>query len=187
VSLTLDAGHSDTYKYPRTVPLRGEINGAIAISCENPVYVTSHPRWIPLLQRASSNIWRPPFVLRKNHPRWHPRKLARRLTRLRRQHCWPQKRERPSPSLTPPTKRLLKTTLSTPAALKDNRKPPRLRPTGGRRPHRGRRSPRRLSGRTATAARPAHQEPQSPEAKRDTGGQAPACVCTSQGAANDTR
>jgi hypothetical protein len=31
-------------------------------------------------------------VLRKNHPRWHPRKLARRLTRLRRQHCWPQKK-----------------------------------------------------------------------------------------------
>jgi hypothetical protein len=65
--------------------------------------------------------------------------------------------------------------------------PPRLRPTGGRGPHRGRRSPRRLSGRTATAARLAHQEPQSPEAKRDTGGQAPTCVCTSQSAANDTR
>jgi hypothetical protein len=31
-SLILDAWHSDTYKYPRTVPLRGEINRAIAIS-----------------------------------------------------------------------------------------------------------------------------------------------------------
>jgi hypothetical protein len=31
-SLILDAGHSDTYKYPRTVPLRGQINRAIAIS-----------------------------------------------------------------------------------------------------------------------------------------------------------
>jgi hypothetical protein len=31
-------------------------------------------------------------VLRKNHSRWHPRKLARRLTRLRRQHCWLQKK-----------------------------------------------------------------------------------------------
>jgi hypothetical protein len=63
-------------------------------------------------------------VLRKNHPRWHPRKLARRLTRLRRQHCWPQKRARPSPSPTPPTKRPLKTTLSAPAALKDSRNLP---------------------------------------------------------------
>jgi hypothetical protein len=32
VSLILDAGHSDTYKYPRTVPLRGQINRAFAIS-----------------------------------------------------------------------------------------------------------------------------------------------------------
>jgi hypothetical protein len=31
-SLILDAGHSDTYKYPRTVPLRGQINRAFAIS-----------------------------------------------------------------------------------------------------------------------------------------------------------
>jgi hypothetical protein len=120
------------------------MNRAIAISCENPVYVTTHPRWIPLHQRASSNIWRPPFVLRKNHPRWHPRKLARRLTRLRRQHCWPQKRARPSHSPIPPTKRLLKTTfsapakttfsapakttLSAPAALKDNRNLPQASP-----------------------------------------------------------
>jgi hypothetical protein len=64
-------------------------------------------------------------VLRKNHPRWHPRKLAQRLRRLRRQHCWPQKRARPSPSPTPPTKRPLKTTLSAPAALKDSRNLPR--------------------------------------------------------------
>jgi hypothetical protein len=78
-----------------------------------------------LHRRASSNIWRPPFVLRKNHPRWHPRKLAQRLRRLRRQHCWPQKRARPSPSPTPPTKRPLKTTLSAPAALKDSRNLPR--------------------------------------------------------------
>ena len=93
-------------------------------------------RWINLPRRASSNIWRPPFVLRKNHPRWHPRKLTRRLTRLRRQHCWPQKRARPSPSPTPPTKRLLKTmfsapakmTLSAPAALKDNRNLPQASP-----------------------------------------------------------
>jgi hypothetical protein len=34
-SLTQDAGHSDTYKYPRTVPVRGWINRAIA-----PVHVT---------------------------------------------------------------------------------------------------------------------------------------------------
>jgi hypothetical protein len=148
-----------------------------------------------LQQRASSNICRPPFVRRKNHPRWHPRKLTRRMTRLRRQHCWPQKKARPLPSPTPLTTRLPKTTfsapaktmLSAPAALKDNHNPPRLRPTGGRGPHRGRRGPRRLGGRTATAARPTPQEPQSPEAKRDTGGQAPARVRTRQGAANDTR
>jgi hypothetical protein len=60
----------------------------------------------------------------KNHPRWHPRKLARRLTRLRRQHCWPQGRARPSHSPTPLIKRLLKTTPSAPAALKDNRSLP---------------------------------------------------------------
>jgi hypothetical protein len=41
MSLTQDAGRSDTYKYPRTVPLRGEINRAIAILRENPVYVTT--------------------------------------------------------------------------------------------------------------------------------------------------
>jgi hypothetical protein len=56
----------------------------------------SIPRWIILPRRASSNIWRPPFVLRKNHPRWHPRELARRqphpLTKQRRQCCWPRKK-----------------------------------------------------------------------------------------------
>jgi hypothetical protein len=41
VSLTQDAGHSDTYKYPRTVPLRGEINRAIAILREVPASVSA--------------------------------------------------------------------------------------------------------------------------------------------------
>jgi hypothetical protein len=31
VSLTQGAGRSDTYKYPRTVPVRGQMNRAIAI------------------------------------------------------------------------------------------------------------------------------------------------------------
>jgi hypothetical protein len=71
-------------------------------------------------------------VLRKNHPRWHLRKLARRLTRLRRQHYWPQKRARPSPLPTPLTKKPLKTTHSAPAALKDNRNlPPGFAPPEG--------------------------------------------------------
>jgi hypothetical protein len=35
-----------------------------------------------LLGRTSSNIWRPPFVLRKNHSRWHPRKLAAKAALL---------------------------------------------------------------------------------------------------------
>jgi hypothetical protein len=41
---------------------------------ENPVYVSTHPRWIPLRQRASSNIWRPPFVLREKPPAMAPKK-----------------------------------------------------------------------------------------------------------------
>jgi hypothetical protein len=64
--------------------------------------------------RASSNIWRPPFVLRINHPRWHPRELARRQphlsTKQRRQHYCPRKRARPLQ--TPPTKKPTKTTHS---------------------------------------------------------------------------
>jgi hypothetical protein len=118
------------------VPVRGQINRAIAILRENPVNVIVHLCWIPLQLRASSNIWRPPFVLRENHPRWHPRELTRSLTRLRRQHCLPQERARPSPSPNPPTKRPLKTTfpapakttLSAPAALKDNRSHPQASP-----------------------------------------------------------
>jgi hypothetical protein len=55
----------------------------------------SLPRWINLRRRASSNIWRPPFVLRKHHPRWHPREPHRRLTKPRRRHYWPRKRARP--------------------------------------------------------------------------------------------
>jgi hypothetical protein len=140
----------------------------------------SLPRWISLPRRASANIWRRPFVLRKNHPRWHPRELARRLTRSRRQHCWPRKRARPSS--TPPTKRPPKTThsargsptnnplpkaVSAPAALEDNRNFPRLRSIGGRGRHRRRRSHRRFSGGAATVARLAHQESQPPETKRD--------------------
>jgi hypothetical protein len=37
------------------VPLRGKINRAFATSCENPVHVNSHPRWISLHLVASSN------------------------------------------------------------------------------------------------------------------------------------
>jgi hypothetical protein len=159
----------------------------------------SLPRWINLPRRASSNIWRPPFVLRKHHPRWHPREPPRRLTRLRRQHGWPRKRARPLS--TPPTKSPVKTTqtarggatnnplpkaASAPAAL-ENPTSPRLRSTRGRRRHRGRRSHRRSGRRAATATRLAPQEPQPPEAKRDPQGQAPTRVCASQGATDDTR
>jgi hypothetical protein len=160
----------------------------------------SLPRWINLPRRASSNIWHPPFVLRKNHPRWHPRELPRRLTRLRRQHCWPRKRARPLS--TPPTKRPAKTThsargsatnnplpkaVSAPAALEDNRNCPQASLHRRARTPPRRRSHRRFSRRAATAARLAHQEPQPPEAKRDPRGQAPTCVCTSQGVTDDTR
>jgi hypothetical protein len=37
------------------VPVRGQINRAIAILRENPVDVIVHPCWIPLQLRASSN------------------------------------------------------------------------------------------------------------------------------------
>jgi hypothetical protein len=71
--------------------------------------------WIDLSWRAGSNIWRPPFVRRKNNPRWPPREQLRRLpyplrTR-RRQHYWRRRRARPS--RTPPPKRPSKMTLST--------------------------------------------------------------------------
>jgi hypothetical protein len=39
------------------VPVRGQINRAIAILRENPVDVIVHPCWIPLQLRASSNIY----------------------------------------------------------------------------------------------------------------------------------
>jgi hypothetical protein len=82
----------------------------------------SLPRWIILLGSASSNIWRPPFVLRKNHSRWHPRELARRqphpLTKQRRQRCWPRKRARPLS--TPPTKKPAKTTHSARGSAMNN-------------------------------------------------------------------
>jgi hypothetical protein len=52
VSLILDAGHSDTYKYPRTVPLRGEINRAIAISRKSLVRIAFTP---PLDQLAQES------------------------------------------------------------------------------------------------------------------------------------
>jgi hypothetical protein len=158
------------------------------------------PSWINSRRRASSNIWRPPFVLRKHHPRWHPREPHRRLTKPRRRHCWPRKRARPSsttlsmsPAKTTQTTRSsamnnpLPKAASAPAAPRTTTASPRIRSTRGRGRHRGRRSHRRFGRRAATAARPAHQEPQPPKAKRDPRGQAPTCVCTSQGATDDTR
>jgi hypothetical protein len=85
----------------------------------------SFPHWINLPRRASSNIWCPPFVLRKIHPRWHPRELARRqphlLTKQRRQRCWLRKRARPLQ--TPPTKEPAKTTHSARGSATNNLHP----------------------------------------------------------------
>jgi hypothetical protein len=80
-------------------------------------------------------------MVRENHPRWHPRELARRqphpLTKQRRQHCWLRKRA--MPLSTPPTKKPAKTmhsargsamnnphpkAVSAPAAPEDNRNLP---------------------------------------------------------------
>jgi hypothetical protein len=78
-----------------------------------------------LTKRASSNIWRPPFMLQKIHPRWHPRELARRqphpLTKQRRQHCRLRKRARPLQ--TPPTKKPTKTTHSARGSAMSNLHP----------------------------------------------------------------
>jgi hypothetical protein len=52
VSLLQDARHSGTYKYPRTVPLRGEINRAIATPSQNLVHVAFIP---PLDQLAQES------------------------------------------------------------------------------------------------------------------------------------
>jgi hypothetical protein len=158
------------------------------------------PCWINSLRRASANIWRPPFMLRKLHPRWHPREPRRRLTKPRRRHCWPRKRARPSSTtLSKALRRRRKQQEATQRTTHYRRQPlhlqlrgttaasPRLRSTRGRGRHRGRRDHRCLGRRATTAARPAHQEPQPPKAKRDPRGQAPTCVCTSQGATDDTR
>jgi hypothetical protein len=114
MSLPKYGGHSGTYKYPRIMPLRGQINRAIAIPCRTLQSLSPLPRWIYLLREASSNIWRPPFVLRTNNPRWHPSKLIRRQphpsTKQRRQRCWLRKKARPS--RTTPPKRPPKTKLS---------------------------------------------------------------------------
>jgi hypothetical protein len=161
---------------------------------ENPVYVTTPPVGSPCYREQV-----PTFGAHRScdekPPAMAPKKVNSKADEAAKAALLAAKKARPSPSPTLLTTRLPKTTfsapaktmLSAPAALKDNRNPPKLRPTGGRGPHRGRRGPRRLGGRTATAACPTPQEPQSPEAERDTGGQAPARVRTSQGAANDTR
>jgi hypothetical protein len=83
------------------------------------------PHWIILPWRASSNIWCPPFVLRTNHPRWHPRELARRqphpLTKQQRQRYWSRKWARPLQ--TPLTKKPVKTTPSARDSAKINQLP----------------------------------------------------------------
>jgi hypothetical protein len=59
-SLPRDVGHSGTYIYPRTVPLRGWINGAIAILSQNLVYATFSP---PLDQLAQESKFQQLVIL----------------------------------------------------------------------------------------------------------------------------
>jgi hypothetical protein len=89
-SLILDAGHSDTYKYPRTVPLRGQINRAFAISNLNPVYVVFTP---PLGQLARESKFQQHSIQAGGAPhRASPRSGSGRVGqakswRRRRQRC----------------------------------------------------------------------------------------------------
>jgi hypothetical protein len=48
MSLPKGSGHSGTYKYPRTVPLKGQINQVIVISRRTLQTLSSHSRWIYL-------------------------------------------------------------------------------------------------------------------------------------------
>jgi hypothetical protein len=150
----------------------------------SPVGLTCPGERVPTFAQESEFQYLAPTVrATKNHPRWHPRKLARRLTRLRRQHCWPKKGQGPHPRRHHPPGGHRRRRSQQEAAQRTTHSRrqsphlqlwrttttfPRLRSIGGRGRHRGRRSHWRLSGRAATAARLAHQEPQSPEAKRDT-------------------
>jgi hypothetical protein len=126
--------------------------------------------WIDLSWRVGSNIWRPPFVRRKNNPRWPPREQLRRLpyplrTR-RRQHYWRRRRARPS--RTPPPKRPSKMTLSTTRQRQDH-----PTPDG---------TVRTCSSEGAPQAPPPGFAP--PEGDRS---QAPTSHHASQGASDDTR
>jgi hypothetical protein len=46
MSLLEDGGHSGVYKYPRTVPLRGQINRAIVIPRRTLLTLSPLSRWI---------------------------------------------------------------------------------------------------------------------------------------------
>jgi hypothetical protein len=61
VSLIQDVGYSGTYKYPRTVPLRGRINKAIAISSCNHVHVAFIPPLDQLAQETKFQEQVPTF------------------------------------------------------------------------------------------------------------------------------
>jgi hypothetical protein len=50
-------GHSSTYKYPRTVPVRAQINRAIVIPRWTLQTLSPFSRWIYLPRRASPNTW----------------------------------------------------------------------------------------------------------------------------------
>jgi hypothetical protein len=66
-SLHQDVGHSGTYKYPRTVPLRGGIKRAITISSQNRVCIPFTP---PLDHLAQENKFQhlAPTVRATNKP-----------------------------------------------------------------------------------------------------------------------
>jgi hypothetical protein len=75
-SLILDAGHSDTYKYPCTVPLRGQINRAIAISSCNLTYIAFTPTLDQLAQENEFQHLAPTVRATKKPPAMAPKRAT---------------------------------------------------------------------------------------------------------------
>jgi hypothetical protein len=92
---------------PVQYPGEGRLTELLSFPVESSQALFPLSRWIHLPRKASTNIWRPPFVLRTSHPRWHPSELVRRVphpsTKQRRQRSWLRKKARPSQT-TPPKK-----------------------------------------------------------------------------------
>jgi hypothetical protein len=177
------------------MPLRGQINRAIAISVKlclhpfhSPVGSTCPGEQVPKLAPTVRATNKPPAMA----PKRPSSKAAPSIDEAAKAALLAEKKGKALADNTP--KKPVKTTNPlpkapyAPVAPEDNHKHhPRLRSTRGQRRNRGRRSHQLLSRRTATTTSPTHQEPQPPKAERHPRGQAPTCHRASQGAPDDTR